>query len=332
MKTRKNNLGLLMLQAVSTVLFFGYFAITSLASAATLPEGDCADPKPYTDLTDCRFKGADLKNKDLQGTDLRGIIFYKTQLQGANLTNALVDGRYITYAFLDGVIGLPTEALAILKTSYLVTPNGKDDFLISVLPSNYKGSNENVAGLDNIFLAQKAAETQSTLALLAHPKYGDSQKSAIFARFDNDKFDFPACYRSVNLMNDGHTYYWPHWESLKIRPLNNGGYLIGVLAFGHDGDDMGQSEWRKVAFLELTSTCNLSVLHEEFLDRGGKSIKRNGEYIEEWCGGELDYRFIDDQTAEIKMIFPVSSKKVCGSAANPREKIVAKQIKLNLHQ
>ena len=176
--------------------------IAEVASAAPLPKGDCADPKPYTDLTQCRFAKADLRNKDLQGADLRDISLYKTQLQGANLTNALFDGQSITEAILDGVIGLPQEALAILKTSYLVTANALHGFDISVLPSNYKGSFENIAGLDSIYMAQKVTETHSTLALLAHPKYGEAPASAIFAGFDNDKYDFPACYRSVNLMND----------------------------------------------------------------------------------------------------------------------------------
>lgn len=35
-------------------LFFGCITITS---AANLAKGNCADPKPFTDLNHCRFRG-----------------------------------------------------------------------------------------------------------------------------------------------------------------------------------------------------------------------------------------------------------------------------------
>lgn len=321
-------MGVQALQTLGVGLLLGCMAIAGVASAAALPKGNCADPKPFTDLRHCRFEGVDLRNKDLRGADLRGISLYKTQLQGANLTNALFGGSAIVHASLEGVIGLSAEALAILNSAYLVSQK-QAKVTLSRLPSEYAGSNESVAGLDNVFLAQKTAGNRSTIALLTYPRYG-AASTTIFARFDNNKFDFPACYQSVDLMNDGNSYYFAHWESLKIRELSNGGYLIGAFAYGNDGDEMGLSEWNKIAILELTPTCKLTVLHEEFLERGGNTIERNGKYIEVWCGGALDYRFVDDQTAEIKTVIPVSSKKICGEKARDRRKIEYKRIRLNL--
>jgi hypothetical protein len=323
--TDKTNLGFLNLQAFSIGILIGYMSIAGVATAAPLPKGNCADPKPYTDLTQCRFKKTDLKDKDLQGADLRGVSFYQRQLQGTNLTNAQFDGQEITNAILDGAIGLPTEALAILKTSYLATPNTTNGFDISVLPSGSKVSYESIAGLDNIFMTQKVAETHSTLALLSHPKYGEAPTSAIFARFDNDKFEFPACYKSVNLMNDRKGYIGPRWVSMKVRLLNKGGYLIGVLAKGAYGDDEESSAWEKVAIVELSSTCKLTVLHQEYALRTA-----NGRMNSMWCGNSLtNYRFVDDQTAEIEITTPPSSKKACGGNASPQERVVSKTIKLN---
>ncbi|GAB5606512.1 pentapeptide repeat-containing protein [Sideroxyarcus sp. TK5] len=293
--------------------------IIGSAEAATLPKGDCLDPKSFTDLRHCRFKGADLRNVDLQGADMRGILFFRTQLQGANLTNALIDGRYITYAFLDGVIGLPTEALKIINTSYLVTPKDRDDYSISALPSDYKGGNENIAGLDNIFLTQNVAGTYSTLALLAYPKYGDTQKSTIFARFDNEKFDFPACYRSVNLLSSVRHYY-PRWNSMKVKSTSNSGYLIGVHASGQDGDDMGMGGWDMIAFIKLSLNCDISVLHKE-----------NAKWAEDpeqtSCqGGHLDYRLVDERTAEIQI-----TEHTCGLSEKSKAKVSYKKIKLDIH-
>lgn len=316
--------------ALTVGLLLGSMATTNTAFASSLPKGNCADPKPYTDLSQCRLRGVDLKNRNLEGVDLRGAELYETQLQGANLTNALIDGRGITYAYLDGATGLPAETLAVLKTRYFATPTKNGGFTLKAVPQGYKGSPEHVAGLDNINLAIKTPGSQSTIALLSYPIYGDSQFALILARFDSGKFDQPACYQSVNPFDDGNAYYWGKFDLLKIRPLSRGGYLIGVRASGSDGDDLGMSQWFKVVVLELSSTCNLSVLHEEYLDRAGDSFERKGEYITEWCGGELDFRFIDDQAIEIKTVIPASSKKICGSNENPREKTLSKQIKLNL--
>lgn len=327
---KKSNFKVLKLQIFGVGMFVGFIAIVGSANAATLPKGNCADPKPYTDLRHCRFEGADMRNKNLSGTDLRGLSFNKTKLEGATLTNALFDGDAVVHASLDGVIGVSAEALAILKMAYLITKKQKV-IEMTRLPSNYTGSNENVAGLDNVFLAKKAAGKKNTIALLAYPRYGASS-TTIFARFDNDKFDFPACYRSVELMNDGNAYYFAHWESLKTRELVNGGYVIGALARGADGDDQGISEWNKIVLLELTPTCKLTLLHEEFVERAGDYVERNGVSVPVWCGGELDFHFVDDSNVEIETIIPVSSKEVCGDMENKKEKIVSKKIRLNLHQ
>lgn len=331
MKTRASFSATLKSQTLKVGMFMSCMAVMGSAAATTLPKGNCADPKPYTDLRHCKFKKANLSNKNLEGVDMRGVELYKTQLQGANLTKALFSGRSITHASLDGAIGLPTEALAIFKTFYLATPNKDNGFTLTSLPHDYTGNIEQVAGLDNLNLAQNNSETQSTIALLSYPRYGDSQRALILARFDNNQFDRPACYQSTKPFNkEGQDYYYGTWESLKTRKLKDGAYLIGALAHGADGDELGTSEWFKVVLLKFSSTCKLTILHDEYLSRGGDSVERNGKYDEEWCGGELDYRFIDDQTAEIKTTIPASSKKVCGDAANPREKILTKQIKLNL--
>jgi Pentapeptide repeats (8 copies) len=315
---------------LSIVLIFCFASITDAATATALPKGNCVNPQPYTNLRHCRFEGADLRNKNLEGSDLRGMLLYKTQLQGANLTKALFDGGAITQAYVDGVIGLPNEVIAILKSAYLVTKNDKD-LVLATLPSDYVGSNTNIAGLNNVFLVKKVADSQNTIALLSYPRNGDSF-SEIFARFDNNKFNFPTCYRSIDLMDDGHTYYWPHLDSLQVKPLKNGGYLIGAVLIGSDGDDEGLSEWKKISLLEFSPTCQLTVLHEEFLERAGQSVKRNGEFVDEWCGGEMDYRFVDDQTVEIKTTIPASTKQVCEKDAHAHKKILSKKIKLNLHQ
>lgn len=314
-------------QAFGVVLLFGCISCTGAVNAAALPKGNCADPKPYTDLRHCVYEKADLRGKNLQGADLRGVSLYMTQLQGANLTNALVGGDAIVHAQLEGVVGLPSAALAILKTSYLVSRE-RGKVSLSRLRQSYKGDNENVAGLDNIDLVKEVEGDSNTIALLSFPRYGASS-TTIFARFKDNNFDFPACYGSIDLMNDGNAYYFAHWGSLRAIRRLAGSYLIGALASGTDGDVLGISEWRKVVLLEMTPKCEMTLLHEVFVERGGDYENRNGEDVAVWCGGELDYRLIDEQTAEIKITTPVSSKVVCGSNANPQEKVIVKTIKTN---
>jgi hypothetical protein len=299
--------------------------------AYALPKGDCTNPTPHTDLRHCELRGADLKNRNLEGVDLRGVELYQTKLQGANLTNALFHGRMITYAELDGVAGLPTEALALLNKQYLATFAPPKGYSLKPLPKDYSGSNISVAGLDNINLAKKIPGTQTTVALLSYPKYGDSQFALILARYDNDSFDFPACYQGVDPFNDGKGYYYGHSELLDVRPLSSGGYLIGTLTQGSDGDEMGMSEWFKLVILELDAKCRLSILHQEYTSRGGDAVLRNGEYVTEMCGGEPNFSFVDDQTVEIRTTFPVSSKQVCGALAVPKQNVIKKKIKLNRH-
>lgn len=113
---------------------------------------------------------------------------------------------------------------------------------------------------------------------------------------------------------------------MKVRVLNKGGYLIGVLAKGSYGDDEESTAWEKVAIVELSSTCNLTVLHQEYGLRTATGRKQSV-----WCGNSLTgYRFVDDQTAEIEITTPPSSKKACGGNASPQERILAKTIKLHL--
>jgi hypothetical protein len=128
---------------------------------------------------------------------------------------------------------------------------------------------------------------------------------------------------------DDHGYYWPRWKSMKIRSVKDGSYLIGALEQGDDGDDEGMSQWQLITLLKLTSECKLQKLHQEFIERGGNWITKDGVEIAEWCGGEMDYRFIDDQTAEIKTTYPASSRKICGDQARVNTFSSYKKINLN---
>lgn len=306
-------------------LLLGCMTITSAVSAATLAKGDCADPQPYTDLNHCRFRGTDLRNKNLVGTDLRQAQFNKTQLQGADLTNALIDGRGITYAFLDGVRGLPEEALAILKNRYLVTRKSKTDLSISLLSPDYVTKNMmSIAGLDNIFAASKVAGTQNTIALLSLPRYGTFE-AVIVARFEDNKLDMPKCYQSWQPYNDNNSYYNPLVDSMIVIPLKNGGYGIGIKISGSDGDDLGVSAWDKIAMLELSNACKLTLLHEEYQGRAADvPVKNQG--IEWGSGGKLDFRLMDDETVEIKTTIWITAPPKKTST-----KILYKRLKLTSH-
>lgn len=323
---KKISLNSLKLQSLSAGLFLVCLTCIGSATAGALPKGNCADPQPYTDLNHCRFRGADLRNKNLVGTDLRHAQFNKTQLQGADLTHALIDGRGITYAFLDGIKGLPEEALVILKNRYLVTPKSKTDLSISLLSPDYvaKGMTS-IAGLDNIFAASKVAGTQDTVALLAYPQYGDAIEAIIVARFEDSKLDMPKCYRSWQPFHDSNLYYWPRLESIIVTPLKNGSYGVGVKISGGDGDDLGSSEWDKIAIFELSNACKLILMHEEYQARANDdSDYKNGDG---WgSGGELDFRFTDIETVEIKTT-------IWSRALNnkTRKKVSYKKLKLNIH-
>lgn len=316
--------------AVVIVLWGGVLA--GGASAAPLPKGTCTDPKPYTDLRHCSFREADLRNKDLRGTDLRGTEPYRAELQGANLTGALVDGREITHAYLEGVTGLPPEALKILKTKYLVTKQTGGELVLSVQPSEYQGDYLDIAGLDDIHLAYKVPGTSSTIVILSYPHDGDAP-SPIFARFEQGKFGFPACYRGLGPTKEGEHSYYGKWDSLQVRPLKTGGFLIGARARGWDSDGNGASGSSTVELFTLSPTCRMIKVYHGYLDRGGnsKDIEINGQYPVEWCGGELDYRLLDDHTAEIITTIPVSSKEICGAKANPREQVLRKKISVTEH-
>jgi len=319
----KSNRNFLILHSLNVGLFVGCIASISFAMAGELPEGNCADPQPYTDLNHCRFRGADLRNKNLVGTDLRHAQFNKTQLQGADLTNALIGGRGITYAFLDGVKGLPEEVLAILKNRYLVTPRSKTELSVSLLSPEYVARDmTSIAGLDNIFAASKVAGTQDTVALLAYPQYGDTIEAIIVARFEDNKLDMPKCYRSWQPFHDDNLYYWPRLELIIVSPLKNGSYGIGIKITGGDGDDLGVSEWDKIAIFELSNACKLILMHEEYQMRANDDPEyKQGDG---WgSGGELDFRFMDKETVEIKTT--IWSRTLSNKT---RKKISYKKLKL----
>lgn len=220
--------------------------------------------------------------------------------------------------------------------SYLVMPNGKSELpyaytknfplapqskmnsSFTLLPSaNAREITANIAGQGNMDMAFRTKDKQHVLALLDWPKYFDGPMMSIVARFDNDKLDVPACYRSVNLIND-QRYYYPHWSSMEVKSLANGDFLIGVKASGGDSDGEGSSGWDMIAFLKLTSTCGLSVLHKQ--DGGWLA---NPE-LTNCYGTELDYRFLDEKTAEIRM-----TKHTCKPSKSKGE-VMRKKIKLNL--
>lgn len=321
-----SNLITLKRQIVCVGLFLGCMTNIGSASAGVLPKGDCADPQPYTDLNHCRFRGADLRNKNLVGTDLRHAQFNKTQLQGADLTNALVDGRGISYAFLDGAKGLPEEALVILKNRYHVTAKSKTDLTISLLSPDYVAKDQtSIAGLDNIFAAIKVAGTQDTVALLAYPQYGDALEAIIVVRFEDSKHDMPKCYRSWQPFHDKNNYYWPHLESMIVTPLESGSYGVGIKISGSDGDDVGVNAWDKLVILELSKACKLTLLHEEYQERAA-DVPGKYQDVEWGIGGALDFRFMDNKTVEIKTTIWTTTPP-----QKTRKKISNKKLKLNFH-
>ncbi len=299
-------------------LLLACIAIMGSAFAAPLPKGNCANPKPYTDLRHCNFEGKNLSNKDLRGTDLRDINFHNARLQGTDLTAALISGDGIIGAALDNVKGLPQEGLSFYKKYFLVTPKSNQNSSVTLSPHEpVYGIQTDIAGQANILMVKKTEDKLHTLAVLDWPRDAEGGKMTIVARFDNDKSDVPACNRSVDLLKDSR-YYWPHWELLKIKPLENGGYLIGVQATGSDSDGEGVSGWEMVALLKLSASCNLSILHKE------DTSWAEGVDNTECQGDHLEYGFLDEQTAEIKM-----TAHTCDASAKSRAKVTHKKIKLN---
>jgi hypothetical protein len=323
--TKKTNIGFLKLQAFSVGLLLGCMSIAGAATAAALPKGDCADPKPNTDLRHCRLEGVDLKDKDLSGSDLRVMSLYKTQMQGANLTNALFDRNKLLLAKLDGAQGLPKEILDTLSIynvindkNFLVSYNNNSNSTITLSPHEAaQGIQNNIAGLASINMLSNVDNMSHTIAVLDWPRYSETKGMVIVARFDNGKFDMPACYQSANLLN-GDKYYYPDWNSMKVKPLAKGGYLIGIQASGSDGDGEGIGGWDMVVFLKLSPICGLTVLQK--VDSGwAEGVDKTG------CRGEhLDYRFLDEQTAEI-----MNTAHTCDSSAKSKAKVNRKKIILN---
>lgn len=315
-------------QAISRLLVLGCLLLTASVggtNAAALPKGNCADPKPYTDLRHCHFAGKDLRNKDLSGTDLRMEYLNETQLQGANLTKSIFKRLDLMKAELDGAQGLPQEFLneyAIFKRFsnkyYLVTSKGKSNASITLTPHKAVDViQKDIAGLTNPIMLSKMKNQSHTVALLDWPRLMDGPMMSIIARFDKDQDPVPTCYQPVSLIAE-EEYFYPGWDKMTVRPLGNRAYLIGVKAKGADGYGDGNTGWQKIAILKLSSDCNLSVLYEEkvgwWKDYDGKACK--GEY--------LDYDFVNDQAAVIK-----KTELMCGSLSKPKTKTTYKKIKLN---
>lgn len=304
-------------------MFVVLFILTNSVIAAPLPKGDCKAPKPFTDLRHCYFEKTDLSNKDLRGVDLRVESLYQTDLSGADLTNALFDRNKLLVADLSGVKGLPKDILDTLslyeilnEKNYLVTQNSNSTLTLSPHEA-VDGIQENIVGLANIQMVRKVENQPHTIALFDWPRNNDYKGNVIIARFDNDKFEMPACYRWINLMNKrGH--YNADWTSMKVMALANGGYLIGIRASGGDGDEMDISGWDMVTFLNLTSSCSLFVLHKE-----ENGWLENPDHT--GCQGvELDFRFLNEQTAEI-----ISIPHTCNVTAKFKAKVSYKKIRLN---
>ncbi len=304
-------------------MFFGFIAIIDSAIAAPLPKGNCADPKPYTDLRHCDLAGKDLSNKDLRGVDLRVASLYLTEFQGANLTGAMFDRNKLLLAELDGAKGLPKDIVDTLKVysvindkNYLVTRNANSTITLAAHEA-VQGIEENIVGLASIQMVSKIENQPHVIAVLDWPRNNDYKGKVIVARFDNEKFDMPTCYQDVNLIGrEGH--YNADWTSMKVKSIANGGDLIGIRASGGDGDEEDISGWDKVVFLKLSSNCKLSILHTE--DNGW--LERPDHTI---CHGvELDYRFIDEKAAEVLLI-----THTCNAVSKSKAKVTYKKIELN---
>lgn len=226
---------------------------------------------------------------------------------------------------------IAAAGIDISERNYLVIRNGNSDSSIRILPHRDNPSpslvkmgivepmNEGtVAGQWNADMVQRARNKPHTIAILDWPKNREGKTMTIVARFDNDKFDIPACYQSVELLNDERLYY-SSWSSMKIRESANGDYLIGVHASGGDGDGEGSGGWDLITLLKLTSACKLTILHKEYND-----------WLEDYevtsCyGTHLDFRFIDDQSAEITM-----TGHTC-SYPESKGKVTRKKIPLSKH-
>ena len=305
------------------ILFLSSIAINGSAAAVPLPKGSCEDPKPYTDLRHCHFEKVDLSNKDLRGVDLRVGSLYQTDFSGADLTGALFDRNRLLLADLDRTKGLPRDVLDTLSVygilndnNYLVIQNNNSTITLSPHDS-VQGIQANIAGLPNIQMISKVANRKQTIAVLDWPRGGEGRMKTIVARFDNDKFDLPACAQSVDLLSDDR-YYYPSWGSMKVRPLTDGSYLIGVTAGGSDADGEGVGGWDMFSFLKLSPTCGISVLHKE--DTGWAE----GPEAEKCQAPQLDIRFLDDQSAEVKI-----TSHTCRIPARTKAKVSYIKIKLN---
>lgn len=201
--------------------------------------------------------------------------------------------------------------------SYLVTPN-QDTELPYAFANQFPGIVQNhqpfmlkpteqptkitanIAGQRNNDLAILTKDKQHILTLLDWPKGFDGPMMSVIAKLDLQNPGTPNCSRPINLIND-ERYYYPSWRSIKVMPIANDDYLIGVQASGADGDGEGIGGWEMIAVLKLTSSCELTLLHKEEDSWFSNSEKTN-------CyGSHLNFRFLENASIEM-----VRTTHTCG--------------------
>ncbi|MGE5155344.1 MAG: pentapeptide repeat-containing protein, partial [Bdellovibrio bacteriovorus] len=75
-------------KALRRALGLGLLAVAALAGAEDLPRGDCAAPRPATDLRHCNLGEARLQGVDLRNAQLDGVRFENADLTGCKLAGA----------------------------------------------------------------------------------------------------------------------------------------------------------------------------------------------------------------------------------------------------
>lgn len=85
-------------------ILFAVLAATGLstAHATGLPKGDCAAPRPVTDLTHCSFAGQKIDGLDLHGADLSRVDFSNAHLKECDMIGATLRGANLKWADLTG--------------------------------------------------------------------------------------------------------------------------------------------------------------------------------------------------------------------------------------
>lgn len=78
------------------------FAAAAYLFFTTLPEGDCSNPEPFTDLRHCSFAGFNSPNVDLRGTKLDRVDLTNAKITDCDLTGASLKGANLSWANLGG--------------------------------------------------------------------------------------------------------------------------------------------------------------------------------------------------------------------------------------